>query len=120
MPYTWRVWGGSVSGEAAYWKPEFQPVRTGFHTPRSVNPDTRNSLRKSSRLMDFCLGTLDNTDPDYLNEITPAEFAVVDMLTGEKGWFSWRQDITPEQVTGMVDSWFNSASRRVAFRLWVV
>lgn len=103
----------------AYWVPEYEARRTGFHTTRSVNPETR-SPRKSTRLMDYCLGTLDIGDADYLTEITPAEFAVVDMQTGEKGWFEWQQGTTPEEVTGMVESCFNSAARRVAFRLWAV
>ena len=103
-----------------YWQPEFSPLRTGFHTPRSVNPDIRNTLKKSTRLMDLCLGTLGADEPDYLTECSPAEFAVVDMQTGEKAWFDWHQGTTPENITGMVDSWFNSASKRVAFRLWAV
>ena len=104
----------------AFYVQKYEAKRTGFHTSRSVNPETRSPLRKSTRLMDYCLGTLDIADPDYLTEITPAEFAVIDMQTGEKGWFDWQQGTTPEEVTGMVESCFNSAARRVAFRLWAV
>lgn len=94
-------------------------TRGNFQRPYVTKAADRRH-RAGHRLMDLLTVVVPESDPEYLVPPEAGEFCVVDVVTREKAFFELPAGITPEQVTGMASSHFDSTAFRVGPALWFV
>lgn len=94
-------------------------TRGNFHRPYVVSAANRRR-QPGHRLMDLMTVIVPEADPEYLEPPQAGEFCVIDVVTREKGFFELPAGTTPEQVTGMASSHFDSTAFRVGPALWFV
>jgi len=101
-------------------EPERVCTRGNFHRPYAIKKSSWAKAFNGHRLMDFMTIVIPDTDPEYLAAPEAGEFCVVDVVTREKAYFEQASCLTPEMITGMVASHFDSTGFRVGPRLWFV
>lgn len=94
--------------------------RGTFHQTYAFKPNSEPWRGKRHRLLDCTLVIAQLGDPDYLTDPAPAEFAVLDTWTKEKGWFEFPFDYTTDMITGMIAACFGVTPVQIADRIWYV
>jgi hypothetical protein len=95
--------------------------RGSFHDSYALTKNkTATTAWDGFRLLDLMLSVVRPEHPDYLEMPAPGEFAVIDTVTKEKGWFEAPTGITDEKVTSMIASTFDASAYLVAHNLWIV
>lgn len=93
-------------------------TRLTFKRASEITYKLERPMNKPRRLLELLLCIVPADDPDYLDPVEPAVFAVVDIATGERGLFAREPHTTDEVIDGMVASFFNVTPRRVAVGVW--
>lgn len=101
-------------------EPELHRHRGTFASSYAVPKDEKHIGNKLQRLGDCLLSVAASDDPDYFTPAQAGEFCVVDVVTKEKAWFDMPHGATPENVTAMIESHFDSSAFRVGNKMWFV
>lgn len=101
-------------------EPELHRHRGTFQSAYAVSTVDRNGLNRGNRLGDFLQCIAQSDDPEYFTPALNGEFCVVDVVTKEKAWFEMPYGATPETITGMIASHFDSTAFRVGNKMWFV
>lgn len=95
--------------------------RPRFESPYTVKKSERIAQKDRLRLGDLLLCVVPIGDEDFYTSPDIAEFEVVDLERIEKGFFSVPPGpSTPEYITGLIESHFDSPAVRLGQTLWAV
>lgn len=101
-------------------EPEKVCTRGNFHRPYAIKKTSWAKPYNGYRLLDWLTIIVPESDPEYLRGAEAGEFCVVDVVSREKAYFELPEQITPDMITGMASSHFDSTAFRVGPRLWFV
>lgn len=101
-------------------EPELHRHRGTFQTPHTIPKSDRVLGVMRFRLGDCLLFVAPTDGPDYFTPAHAGEFCVVDVVTKEKAWFEMPIGASPEMITGMIESHFDSSAFRVGNKMWFV
>lgn len=99
-------------------EPEAHATRGNFHCKYAVQRVPQG--RAHIRLLDCMVTCASHGDGDYFESSGPGLFEVVDVVTREKAWFEMPYGSTPETITRMISSHFDSTAFQVGNKTWFV
>ena len=94
--------------------------RGTFHAKYAMPKDTRHPTKMHHRLNDCLVTVAAHPDPGYLGEPDKGQFAVVDLVRREKGFFEIPHGATIASLHAMIEGTMGAAATRINEKTWAV